>query len=44
MRDGQVLGGLTSGPAGQPTIDTHGGARPKELPGKVEDPEPDADE
>ena len=27
MRDGQVLGGLTSGPGGEPTIDIHGGDR-----------------
>jgi len=25
MRDGQLLGGLTSGPSGEPTIDIHGG-------------------
>jgi hypothetical protein len=25
MRDGQVLGGLTAGPSGEPTIDIHGG-------------------
>jgi len=25
MRDGQLLGGLTSGPGGEPTIDIHGG-------------------
>jgi hypothetical protein len=24
-RDGQLLGGLTSGPSGEPTIDIHGG-------------------
>jgi len=28
MRDGQLLGGLTSGPSGEPTIDIHGGDRP----------------
>ena len=28
MRDGQVLGGLTSGPSGEPTIDIHGGDVP----------------
>ncbi len=28
MRDGQLLGGLTAGPAGEPTIDIHGGDRP----------------
>ena len=27
-RDGQLLGGLTSGPSGEPTIDIHGGDRP----------------
>lgn len=28
MRDGQLLGGLTSGPSGEPTIDLNGGDRP----------------
>ena len=28
MRDGQLLGGLTSGPSGEPTIDIHGGDSP----------------
>jgi len=28
MRDGQLLGGLTSGPGGEPTIDIHGGDLP----------------
>jgi hypothetical protein len=28
MRDGQLLGGLTSGPSGEPTIDIHGGDVP----------------
>ena len=27
MHDGQVLGGLTAGPGGEPTIDIHGGDR-----------------
>jgi len=27
-RDGQLLGGLTAGPGGEPTIDIHGGDRP----------------
>jgi hypothetical protein len=27
MRDGQLLGGLTAGPGGEPTIDIHGGDR-----------------
>ena len=27
-RDGQLLGGLTAGPDGEPTIDIHGGDRP----------------
>jgi hypothetical protein len=31
-RDGQLLGGLTSGPGGEPTIDIHGGDRPPPLP------------
>ncbi|HEY3354676.1 MAG TPA: hypothetical protein VGQ83_15595 [Polyangia bacterium] len=26
-RDGQILGGTTSGPSGEPTIDIHGGDR-----------------
>jgi hypothetical protein len=30
MRDGEVLGGLTAGPSGEPTIDIHGGDRPPE--------------
>jgi hypothetical protein len=29
MRDGQLLGGLTAGPDGAPTIDIHGGDRPR---------------
>ena len=34
-RDGQLLGGLTAGPDGEPTIDIHGGDREpmKRLPG-----------
>jgi hypothetical protein len=34
-RDGQLLGGLTAGPDGEPTIDIHGGDREtvKKLPG-----------
>jgi hypothetical protein len=31
MRDGQLLGGLTAGPSGEPTIDIHGGERPQDL-------------
>jgi hypothetical protein len=31
MRDGQLLGGLTAGPNGEPTIDIHGGDRPPEM-------------
>ena len=27
MKDGQLLGGLTAGPGGEPTIDIHGGDR-----------------
>ena len=27
-RDGQLLGGLTAGPGGEPTIDIHGGDKP----------------
>jgi len=27
-RDGQLLGGLTAGPGGEPTINIHGGDRP----------------
>ena len=30
MRDGELLGGLTSGPSGEPTIDIHGSDRPPE--------------
>jgi hypothetical protein len=30
MRDGQLLGGLTSGPSGEPTIDIHGSDEPPE--------------
>ena len=37
MRDGELLGGLTAGPGGEPTIDIHGGDRPPE-------PRPDAEE
>jgi len=29
MRDGQLLGGLTAGPGGEPTIDIHGGDIPQ---------------
>jgi hypothetical protein len=32
MRDEQVLGGLTAGPGGEPTIDIHGGDRPPSAP------------
>jgi hypothetical protein len=32
MRDGQLLGGLTAGPNGEPTIDIHGGDRPDSAP------------
>ena len=32
MRDGRVLGGLTSGPGGEPTIDIHGGDMPSSHP------------
>jgi hypothetical protein len=28
-RDGQLLGGTTAGPSGEPTIDIHGGDRPQ---------------
>jgi hypothetical protein len=31
-RDGQLLGGLTAGPGGEPTIDIHGGDRPSQHP------------
>src|SRR5919199_6793440 len=30
-RDGQVLGGLTAGPSGEPTIDIHGGDNPEKY-------------
>jgi hypothetical protein len=42
MRDGQLLGGLTSGPGGEPTIDIHGGDRPP-PPEKKSDDETDRD-
>jgi hypothetical protein len=32
MRDGQLLGGLTAGPNGEPTIDIHGKDRPPKQP------------
>src|SRR5262249_51986955 len=35
-RDGQLLGGLTSGPSGEPTIDIHGKDKP-DLYKKVEE-------
>lgn len=35
-RDGQLLGGLTAGPGGEPTIDIHGGDRPPEPAKKPE--------
>jgi hypothetical protein len=31
LRDGQLLGGLTSGPSGEPTIDIHGGDVPEQA-------------
>jgi hypothetical protein len=31
MRDGQLLGGLTAGPGGEPTIDIHGGDLPPDV-------------
>ncbi len=31
MREGQVLGGTTAGPSGEPTIDIHGGDVPPET-------------
>jgi len=31
MRDGQLLGGTTSGPGGEPTIDIHGGDDPRDA-------------
>jgi hypothetical protein len=47
MRDGQLLGGLTAGPSGAPTIDIHDqggptGARPNAKPESREEPRPDA--
>ena len=32
MREGQLLGGLTAGPGGEPTIDVHDGDRPPGAP------------
>lgn len=44
-RDGQLLGGLTAGPGGEPTIDIHGSDRPPDSGASVEDqagaPHPD---
>src|SRR5437667_9461534 len=40
-RDGQLLGGLTSGPGGEPTIDIHGGDRPPSSPDVKPDEKPD---
>ena len=42
-RDGQLLGGLTAGPSGEPTIDIHGGDRPEKYEGK-EPPSAEAEE
>jgi hypothetical protein len=47
MRDGQLLGGLTAGPGGAPTIDIHGGggptgARPNARPESRDESRPDA--
>lgn len=36
MRDGQLLGGTTAGPSGEPTIDIHGG----DVPPDSEDDRP----
>ena len=41
MRDGQLLGGLTSGPGGEPTIDIHGGDRPPPSPDAKSETDPD---
>jgi hypothetical protein len=48
-RDGQLLGGLTAGPSGEPTIDIHGGDRPElyraDLPEQApKQADPDEDE
>jgi hypothetical protein len=45
-RDGQLLGGLTSGPSGEPTIDIHGGDRPpaSSAPEKRKDDDTKRDE
>jgi hypothetical protein len=42
MHDGQLLGGLTAGPGGEPTIDIHGGDRTGAEPAPGENPAPDA--
>ena len=34
MRDGQLLGGSTAGPSGEPTIDIHGGDRAPDARGE----------
>ena len=39
FRQGQVLGGLTSGPDGEPTIDIHGNATRPKLPKHTESDE-----
>jgi hypothetical protein len=50
MRDGQLLGGLTSGPGGEPAIDIHGADDPSRYPpiarpeARPQPPEPDDDQ
>lgn len=38
MRDGQLLGGLTAGPTGAPTIDIHGGPREHDTTHEIGNP------
>jgi hypothetical protein len=38
MRDGQLLGGLTAGPGGAPTIDIHGGPREHDTSHEIGNP------
>lgn len=42
MHEGQLLGGLTAGPGGEPTIDIHGGDRTGAEQAQDETPAPDA--
>ncbi len=41
-RDGQLLGGTTAGPGGEPTIDIHGGDIPKDAKPSAKPARPDS--